>query len=115
MAREVSVTMRVQLINAPKPETTAIAAMKRPTHALWEHRLVGVDEGGTGLDQRVVRHQPHHRRRHGDVEEGAGPGAEEGCPHDVAARVAHPLGDHGCALDADEGEQRHTGGDPDAL
>ncbi len=34
-AREVSVTIRVQPLRAPMPETTATAAMNFPAHASW--------------------------------------------------------------------------------
>ena len=82
MARDVSVTISVQPLRAPMPEMTAMAAMNFPAHALWgKMRLEGVDERRTGVDQRVVGDQAHHRRGHQHVEDGADRGAEHRGAH----------------------------------
>jgi hypothetical protein len=74
-----------------------------------EHGPEGGHEGGAVADERVVGDEAHQRGRDGDVEHRAGPGADDRDPADVAARIVDPGGAHGCALDADEGEEGHAG------
>ena len=116
MAREVSVTIRVQPLRAPMPETTAMAAMNFPAQALWGNiESKALTNGDPVLTSVWCGDQPHHRppsraRRGG--RSSAVPSSE--ARTDVARGVLHPLGGHRRRLDADEGEQRHAGGDADA-
>ena len=114
MARDVSVTMRVQPLRAPMPDTTATAAMNFPARVVGEHGVEGVDEGRPGAHEGVVRHQAHHDRRHQHVEQRTGRRADHRGAHHVAPRILDPLGRDRRRLDPDEGEERHARCDPDA-
>ena len=84
MARDVSVTIRVQPLSAPMPEMTATAAMNLPgPGAVGEDRLEGVHERRARVDQGVMGDQADHRRGHQHVEDGAGRGADHRGPPDV--------------------------------
>ena len=75
IAREVSVTIRVQPLRAPMPEITASVAMNFPGQCRGGRCLEGVDERRSVVQELVVRHQAHHRGRHEHVKSGARRGA----------------------------------------
>ena len=107
-------TIRVQPLSAPMPGDHGDGGDELPGPGLvGEDRLEGVHERRAGVDQGVVGDQAHHRRGDQHVEDGAERGAEQRGPADVDPGVLHPLGRHRRRLDADEGEERHTGGDAD--
>ena len=92
-----------------------MAAMNFPAQASWgKIDWKALTNGDPVFDQGVVGHQAHDHCGHQHVEDGAEGGAEERGTAHVDAGVLHPLGRHGRGLDADEGEERHPGGDADA-
>ena len=94
MARDVSVTMRVQPLRAPMPDITAMAAMNFPAQAfVGKHRLEGIHERRPVPTSVWCETRPMTAGSHQHVEQGTGRsadhrGARSRCDEGLLTRLA---------------------------